>query len=126
MPSLAGRCGGSPLMSRPWNATFPDRTGSSPMMLSIVVVFPAPFRPTRHTDSLLPTESDTRRRTWAGPRQVSMASISSMRRPDQRRGHRLVAPDLVRSAAGQDGALVHRHDPVRVLADGVHVVIDHG
>src|ERR1700716_3204569 len=94
------------------------------MMLSIVVVLPAPFLPTRQTDSLLPTVSETFRRIWAGPRQVSMDSISSMRGPDQRRRHRLVAPDLVRGAAGQDGALVHGHDPVRISEDDVHVVLD--
>src|SRR6266852_3130784 len=127
MPSRARWCGGRPPISRPWNPIFPERTGSSPMMLSMVVVFPAPFRPTRHTDSLLPTLSDTRRRICAGPRQVSMASISSMRGPEQVRGHRLVLPDLVGRAARQDRALVHRHDPVRVLEDHVHVVLDdHG
>src|SRR5712691_1728154 len=123
MPSRARWCGGSPPIWRPWKPIFPERTGSSPMMLSMVVVFPAPFRPTRHTDSLLPTLSETRRRTCAGPRQVSMASISSMRGPEQVRRDCLVLPDLVGRAARQDRALVHRHDPVRVLEDDVHVVL---
>src|SRR5882762_1615996 len=127
MPSRARWCGGSPPISRPWKPIFPERTGSSPMMLSMVVVFPAPFRPTRHTASRLPTLSDTRRRICAGPRQVSMASTSSMGGPEQVGRHCFVPPDLVGRAARQDVALVHRHDPVRVLEDDVHVVLDdHG
>src|ERR671931_1761630 len=114
MPRRARRYGGRRLITRPWKVTFPDRTGRRPMMLSMVVVFPAPFRPTRHTASPFPTFSDTRRRISAGPRQVSIASTSSMRGPDQRGGHRLVAADLVRRASGEDRPLVHRHDPVRV------------
>src|SRR5438132_825947 len=127
MPSRARWCAGNLPISRPWKVTFPPRSGSSPMMLSMVVVLPAPFRPTRHTDSLLPTLSDTRRRTWAGPRQVSMPSISSMRGPDQRRRDLLVAPDLVRRPAREDAALVHGHDAIRVFEHHVHVVLDdHG
>src|SRR2546425_2720463 len=124
MPMRARRWGGSPPISRPWKPIFPERTGSSPMMLSMVVVLPAPFRPTRQTASRLPTLSDTRRRFCAGPRQVSMPSTSSMRGPEQVRRHRLVPPDLVGGAARQDVALVHRHDPVRVLEGHVHVVLD--
>ena len=47
------------------------------MMLSIVVVLPAPLRPTRQTTSLAPTLSDTPRRMCAGPRYVSIALTSS-------------------------------------------------
>src|SRR3989442_3339630 len=124
MPSLARSCGGSLPISRPWKVTFPPRIGRSPMMLSMVVVLPAPFRPTRHTASLLPTLSETRRRICAGPRQVSMPWTSSMGGPEQVRRHRLVATDLVGRAARQDAALVHGHDPIRVLEDHVHVVLD--
>ena len=35
-------------------------------MLSMVVVLPAPLRPTRHTDSRSPTVSDRLWSTWAG------------------------------------------------------------
>src|SRR5207253_848556 len=61
-PSRARRYGGSALMSFPWNVIFPARNGSRPMMLSMVVVLPAPLRPTRTTDSLSPTSSETCRR----------------------------------------------------------------
>ncbi len=47
------------------------------MMLSMVVVLPAPLRPTRHTTSCAPTLSDTPCRMWAGPRKVSIALTSS-------------------------------------------------
>src|SRR5918996_3137778 len=127
MPRRARRYGGRRLISRPWKATFPDRRGRRPMMLSMVVVFPAPLRPTRHTDSPLPTFSETRRRISAGPRQVSIASTSSMGGPDQRGRHCLVAADLVRRARGEDRTLVHRPDTIRGPEDHVHVVLDdHG
>src|SRR5438309_3052672 len=124
MPMRARWWGGKSPISRPWKPIFPERTGSSPMMLSIVVVLPAPFRPTRQTASLLPTLSETRRRICAGPRQVSMPWTSSMGGPEQVRRHRLVPTDLVGRAARQDAALVHGHDPIRVLEDHVHVVLD--
>src|SRR5260370_40523777 len=110
MPSRARRCGGSPLITWPRKVTLPERNGSRPMMLSMVVVFPAPLRPTRHTDSLSPTASDTRRRIWAWPRKVLISSTSSMGRPEYRVLDRLVPPDLFRAAAGEDSALVHDDD----------------
>src|SRR5713226_6082657 len=99
-------------MSVPLNVILPLRMGSSPMMLSMVVVFPAPLRPTRHTDSPSRTVSDTPLRTWAGPRKVLIRSSSSTVLGSQKiRGDLLVVPDLVRGAVGQDGALVHGDDP---------------
>jgi len=47
-------------------------------MLSIVVVFPAPLRPTRQIDSPSPTRSETALKICAGPRNVLMRSSSSM------------------------------------------------
>src|SRR5216684_6347416 len=115
-------------MSRPLKVTVPLRTGRSPMMLSMVVVFPAPLRPTRTTDSPSRTVSDTPLRTWAGPRKVLMRSSSSTVLGSQKiRGHLLVVADLLRGAVGQDRALVHGDDPRAVLEDHVHVVLDdHG
>src|SRR6266536_1390146 len=54
-----------------------------------------------------------------------MASTSSMAGPENRVFDRLIAADLFRAATGQDDALVHDHDTVRVLEDDVHVVLDH-
>src|ERR1700693_2823063 len=112
-------------MSFPLNVTVPLRIGSSPMMLSMVVVLPAPLRPTRTTDSASPTFSDTPLRTWAGPRKVLIRSTSSMALGSEEIGGDLfVVPDLVRGAVGQDCALVHGDDPGTVLEHHVHVVLD--
>src|SRR5436309_2643351 len=55
MPRTARSWAGSRVMSRPRNVTRPARTGKRPMMLSMVVVLPAPLRPTRLTASPSPT-----------------------------------------------------------------------
>src|SRR6266511_5424172 len=112
-------------MSVPLNVILPLRTGSSPMMLSMVVVFPAPLRPTRHTDSPSRTVSEMLLSTWAGPRKVLIRSSSSMALGSQEIGGDLfVVPDLIRRAVGQDRPLVHGDDPGAVLEDHVHVVLD--
>src|SRR5947207_11759443 len=95
------------------------------MMLSMVVVLPAPFRPTRQTASPSPMTSDRLRSTCAGPLKVSMRSTSStgrtgtalMPRASGARGraeqvsrHLLVLSDLVGGPVGQDGPLVHGDD----------------
>src|SRR5438094_9008129 len=124
MPSRARRYGGIVLMSWPWKVILPERSGSRPMMLSMVVVLPAPLRPTSTTDSLSPTSSESCRRIWARPRYVLMDRSSSMGGPEHRVLHRFVAADLLRAATGEDHALVHDHDAVGVLEDDVHVVLD--
>src|SRR3989441_12789221 len=48
------------------------------MMLSMVVVLPAPLRPTRQTTSWLRTLNETPCRMCAGPRQAWMFFTSSM------------------------------------------------
>src|SRR2546422_6109483 len=58
------------VISCPPSVTLPDLRGKRPMMLSMVVVFPAPFLPIRQTVSPSPTCKDTSRRMWAGPRYV--------------------------------------------------------
>jgi hypothetical protein len=77
IPSRARSCVGSRVMSRPWRTIRPTRTVRRPMALSIVVVLPAPFRPTRQTASLAPTLRETPWRTCAGPRCVWTPSSSS-------------------------------------------------
>src|SRR5260221_12450737 len=113
MPRRARRCGGSALMSVPWKVIFPLRKGSSPMMLSMVVVFPAPLRPTRTTDSFAPTVKERFLKIRAWPRYVSMAASSSMGRSEDGVLHRLVGADLFGAAAGEVRALVHHGDAGR-------------
>src|SRR6267142_6654768 len=125
MPQSARSCVGRRVMSAPLNVTVPLRTGSSPMMLSMVVVFPAPLRPTRHTVSASPIESRTSRSTWAGPRNVLRRSTSSMAVGPQHVGRDLlVVADLVGRPVGQDRALMHGDDARAVGEDDIHVVLD--
>src|SRR5438034_9644656 len=125
MPPSARSCVGNRVMSRPVNVTVPLRTGRRPMMLSMVVVFPAPLRPTRHTVSASPIERRTSRRTWAGPRNVLRRSTSSMAVGPQHVGRDLlVVADLLGRPVGEDRALVHGHDARAVGEAGGHVVLD--
>src|SRR5438552_5675689 len=111
-------------MSRPLNVTVPLRTGRRPMMLSMVVVFPAPLRPTRHTVSASPIERRTSRRTWAGPRNVLRRSTSSMAVGPQHVGRDLlVVADLLGRPVGQDSALVHGDAGRAVGGNHVHGVL---
>src|SRR5215468_11842606 len=112
MPSRARLYEGSTPMSRPSHVIRPDRRGRSPMMLSMVVVLPAPLRPTRQTHSFSPSLSETWRRIWARPRYVSTLVSSSMAGPENELSDLLVLLDLFQNAAGQDEALVHDHDAV--------------
>src|SRR4029450_7840747 len=117
-------------MSRPPKMTRPLRTARRPMMLSMVVVLPAPLRPTRQTDSRSATAIERLRSTWAGPRKTFSRSSSSIRSgrlgPEQVGGDLRVVADLVGGAVGQDRALVHGHDPRTVREHHVHVVLhDH-
>src|SRR5437588_6483388 len=109
-------------MSFPWKVILPVRSGSRPMMLSMVVVLPAPLRPTRTTDSLSPTSSETCRRICARPRYVLMACSSSMGGPEHCVLHRLVAADLLRAATRENQALWLYHESVGVRIVDVHVL----
>src|SRR4030081_408127 len=135
MPHLARRCGGMRVMSWPWKRISPDRTGSRPMMLSMMVVRPAPLRPTRETTSPSSTVSDTPCRMCAGPRKVLMASTSSstwcsfvpssrQRYAEKDVGDVLVHLDLFRRPVGEESAFMHHHDAVGVAEHDVHVVLD--
>src|SRR5215471_7970762 len=104
-------------------------------MLSMMVVRPAPLRPTSETTSPSSTLNVTPRRMCAGPRKVFMASTSSstclsfaiscrQRRAEKDVGDVLVRLDLLRRPVGEEPAFVHHHDAVRVAEHHVHVVLD--
>src|SRR5437588_1963049 len=132
MPRCARRCGGSAVMSSPRNWMRPERIGNSPVMLSMIVVRPAPLRPISATTSSLSTVIDTSRRTCAGPRNVLMSlSSSSTARPllhercaEQDAGDILVGADLVGRAIGEERAFMHHDDAVGIAEHDVHVVLD--
>src|SRR5690349_7568893 len=121
-------------MSSSRKRIWPERTGKSPVMLSMIVVRLAPLRPTRATTSSASTAIETPRRIWAGPRKVLMASTSSsiggvgssaQRCAEQDAGNVVVGADLVRGAIGKKGALMHHDNTVRVAEHDVHIVFDH-
>src|SRR6266446_7844373 len=104
-------------------------------MLSMMVVRPAPLRPTSETTSPSPTLNVTPRTMCAGPRKVLMASTSSstrlsfaisgrQRRAEKDVGDVLVRLDLFRRPVGEESAFVHHDDAVRVAEHHVHVVLD--
>src|SRR6266516_2597330 len=135
MPRLARLCGGILAMSSPRKRIRPERTGSRPMMLSMMVVRPAPLRPTSETTSPSPTLSVTPRRMCAGPRKVFMASTSSStcssfavlsreRHAEKDVGDVPVRLDRFRRSVGEESAFMHHHDAVRVAEHHVHVVLD--
>src|SRR5262245_44008306 len=135
MPRLARRCGGSLVMSSPRKRIRPERTGRRPVMLSMMVVRPAPLRPTSETTSPSSTPNVTPRRMCAVPRKVFMASTSSStclsfaisgreRRAEKDVGDVLVRLDLFRRPVSEKFAFGHHHDAVRVAEHHVHVVLD--
>src|SRR5215472_5833938 len=104
-------------------------------MLSMMVVRPAPLRPTSETTSLSSTRNVTPCRMCAGPRKVFMASTSSSTclsfaiSSRQRRAEKdvvdvLVRLDLFRRPVGEESAFMHHDDAVRVAEHHVHVVLD--
>src|SRR5262245_10505240 len=134
MPRLARLCGGILAMSSPRKRIRPERTGSRPMMLSMMVVRPAPLRPTSETTSPSPTSSVTPRRICAGPRKAFMASTSSStcvlhlgreRHAEKDVGDVSVRLDRFRRSVGEESAFMHHDDAVRVTEHHVHVVLNH-
>src|SRR5215813_3798977 len=113
---------------------YPERTGRRPTMLSMIVVRPAPLRPTSDTTSLSPTVIDTSCRICAGPRKVLMLSTSSSTRLALQLGRKrgtkknvgdvLVRLDLFWRPVGKERTFVHHHDTIRIAENHVHVVLD--
>src|SRR2546428_658933 len=119
-PSRAISCVRRPWMGWPRNSTVPARGRRYPMIVRRVVVFPAPFRPTRQTTSRGPTPSDTDRKMWLAWMNTSTASTVSMARPSPRPGAPAddrvddapVGLDRGRRAVGEHAPLAGGDDPV--------------
>ena len=105
------------------------------MMLSMMVVRPAPLRPTSETTSPSSTVSDTPCRICAGPRKVLMPSTSSSTwcsfalQADSGAPSRMLATSsfaliCVRRPVGKKPAFVHHHDAVGIAEHDIHVVLD--
>ena len=78
MPARAIWFGIRPIISAPRNFTLPSRRGTRPMMDFIVVVLPAPLRPSSVTTSPSRTSKSTPCRIWLSPYQAFRPLISSM------------------------------------------------
>src|SRR5687767_8306744 len=125
MPSETRRCVGMLASGAPSNSRAPSCWPSSPMMVRISVVLPAPLRPMRPANWPAPTCRRTLRRMPTGPMETETPSSLSMRRLAN-----YVAPHfgrvqhLHRRAVGDDAAVVERDHTPRIARHDVHVVLD--
>src|SRR3954470_17140550 len=117
------------MVSAPSTFTEPERFPTRPMIDFMVVVLPAPLRPTRVTSSPLRTARSTPWRTCDSPYQAwrpfTESSGSAMLRPQVRRDHGGVLGHLLVVALGDDLAAGEHRDPVGEAGDDSEVVLDH-
>ena len=102
-----------------------------PIAASMVVVLPAPLRPSRHTSSPCPTESDTPRRIGLpaiSTRRPLISSINAraftVRRADQGGGGLRVGEEVAHRLVGQHLAAAQADHAAGVGLDQVDVVLD--
>ncbi len=81
MPARATLSERRPIVSRPRKRTEPLRLGTRPMMDFMVVVLPAPLRPSRVTTSPSRTSKRTPCSTWLSPYQACRSDTDSMASP---------------------------------------------
>src|SRR6187402_605558 len=100
--------------------------GISPMMERIVVVLPAPLRPTRATTSPCATEIDTPCSVWLAPYQALRSLVSSIaivlsQIDATDLGVRL---DVIRRAVGDQPPVMQHQDAVAEAENHLHLVFD--
>src|SRR5438445_341198 len=129
IPCRAIRYGGSALVSTASTFTEPVRRGTIPMIDFIVVVLPAPLRPTRVTSSPLRTSRSTLWRTWDSPYQAwslpTESSASGMLRPQIGGDHGRILRDAQVVAFGEHLAAGEYSDALGEAGDHAEVVLDH-
>src|ERR687892_2342993 len=124
MPSDTRRCVGTPARAAPSKSMVPEPWRSSPMMVRISVVLPAPLRPMRPANSPAPTCKLTLRRMPTGPIETEMPSSRSMRFPNHVAAHFGCVQHLRGRTIGNHAAVVERDHAARVARHDLHVVLD--
>src|SRR5437016_9742752 len=124
MPSRPRSNGGRRTMSRLSSTTWPDSTGTSPMMDRSVVVLPAPFRPTRPRMEPVEISRESDRRIESPPsRTTSPSTLNMLRLSQEGPPHGGVREHGVGRPGGDHLALVEREHPPGVALDDLHVVL---
>src|SRR5262245_20936215 len=129
MPCRAMRFDLRPINSSPWNLIEPRRLASMPMMARMVVVLPAPLRPSKVTTSPEFTSKLMPCRTWLSPyqplRSRTLSSASAMTRPHVGFDDLGVLGDLGVVTFGQDFGPRQHGDPLRQVGNHRQVVLHH-
>src|SRR4051794_9531849 len=117
------------MVSFPSNFTEPARGRTMPMIDFMVVLFPAPFRPTTVTSSPWRTSRSTPCSTCDSPYQAfrpfTLSSASGMFGPEVSRDHGGILRDALVVAFGKHFAARQHRDAVRQARDYAKVVLDH-
>src|SRR5690242_17007720 len=127
MPSRAMAWGRRPWMGRPSKRTVPRLGGSTPITVRMVVVLPAPLRPSSTVTASGRTRSETPCRMWCWPMFVctpSSSSTSGMRAPEVRGLDLRARADLGGRPVGDEAAVLQHRDRVGQGHHHVDLVLD--
>src|SRR5688500_4524787 len=125
MPSETRRWVGTPASAAPSKLMAPEAWRSSPMIVRISVVLPAPLRPMRPANWPAPTSMLTPRRIPTGPIETETASSRNMRRlPDHVAAHLFGVQHLAGLPVGDDLAVVKSDHARGIARHDLHVVLD--
>src|SRR5215470_8753965 len=121
-----------PMSSLPSCRTEPVRLPTTPMIDFIVVVLPAPLRPSNVTTSPERTSNVTPCSTWDSPYQACSPSTASsgvcplaMANPEIGFAHAGIGGDRVIVAFRQDAPARQHRDAVREVGNDAEIVLDH-
>src|SRR5271154_3522539 len=132
IPARAIRLGIRSIISAPPNFTLPSRRPTIPMIDFMVVVLPAPLRPSKVTTSPLRTSKFTPCRMWLSPYQAFRPLTSSMPASGMHEltsevggDHFRVSRNVGVIAFGQDAASCQHSDGIAQSFHNGQVVLDH-